>query len=147
MTGLPERITSKIQVDPATGCWEWTACRNRHGYGQVKWEGQMKLAYNVIYRLLVGPVEDGKQLHHKCENPGCCNPGHLEQRTPKEHSHLHPMAPLMKELGQRRVCPRGHKYTLDNTMERTGGRRCLTCHREQSKRSMQRYRDKALARL
>jgi hypothetical protein len=81
------------------GCWEWQGWRSELGYGRV-WgdvdDGggrRMLAAHRAAYELHVGPIPDGYQIHHKCENPSCVRPGHLEALTPLEHSRRHPKAP------------------------------------------------------
>lgn len=69
-----------------TPCWTWTGAKQSKGYGvfrlDARWHGGKRttpeLAHRVAYRLFVGPIPPGKDLHHKCYNPACCNPGHLE---------------------------------------------------------------------
>jgi transposase-like protein len=33
----------------------------------------------------VGPIPDGHEIRHKCDNPGCCNPAHLETGTHRQN--------------------------------------------------------------
>jgi hypothetical protein len=76
LTGRP-RQTERYRVDPDTGCWEWLMARNKAGYGLAGVEGEY-LAHRVAYKEKFGPVPEGHDLHHKCENKGCVNPEHLE---------------------------------------------------------------------
>lgn len=71
------RFMDKVQKDPETGCWIWTARRNRKGYGEVKANRRKDSAHRVAYRLYVGPVPDGMCVLHRCDNPPCVNPAHL----------------------------------------------------------------------
>ena len=64
-----------------TPCWTWTGARQSKGYGAFRLGGRgtpPELAHRVAWRLFVGPIPPGKDLHHKCYNPACCNPDHLE---------------------------------------------------------------------
>lgn len=80
-----ERLKKKFKVNEETGCWEWQATRNKLGYGRVSIDGKNILAHRAMYELLVGPIPDGKSLHHKCFNPRCCNPDHLLPMTHAEN--------------------------------------------------------------
>ena len=61
---LPERLSSKIVIDPS-GCWLWTASL-RGGYGQFGVDGTTRAAHRVVYEMLVGAVPDGLELDHTC---------------------------------------------------------------------------------
>jgi hypothetical protein len=71
-------------ADPQTGCWEWRLCLDK-GYGRKKGIG----AHRVLYEARKGPIPRGYHLHHKCENPRCVNPDHLEPMTMSDHMKLH----------------------------------------------------------
>jgi hypothetical protein len=85
VTQLPDRIARKIHVDPS-GCWLWTASRDRGGYGHVGWEGKVVTAHRLVYRLLVGPIPGDSPLDHLCRVRHCVNPEHLEPVTNRENS-------------------------------------------------------------
>lgn len=38
------------------------------------------------------PLRDGYETHHRCENPGCIEPEHLEEREMREHRREHLLA-------------------------------------------------------
>ncbi len=123
VTDLPERIAKKIAVDATTGCWDWTAALNSHGYGEVYWLGSPRGSHRIVYSLLVGPVPVGLDLDHLCRVRHCVNPEHLEPVTRQEN--------LLR--GARCCithCPQGHEYTPENTRrDRDGRRRCRECNR------------------
>lgn len=66
-------------------CWEWQGCKDDHGYGRVMIGGVRKRAHR--YALIFATGQDPADLHalHSCDNPPCCNPGHLRWGTPKEN--------------------------------------------------------------
>lgn len=73
-----ERFWAKIEKDHSTGCWEWTAYISELGYGQFKAFGAMVRAHRFAYELLIGPIPEGLEIDHLCQNRGCVNPDHLE---------------------------------------------------------------------
>ena len=60
-------------------CWEWTgALGGRDGRGYMTLNGRKQLAHRIVYQIFNGPIADGLVIRHKCDNPVCCNPFHLE---------------------------------------------------------------------
>ena len=129
-----DRMADKFRV--GDGCWLWTACVNKKGYGQVGIGGREKrLAHRVLYEAMVGPIPDGLELDHLCRTPACVRPGHLEPVT-----HAENMARGAHSL--KTHCPKGHEYTEANTrLGRGQGRKCRTCHRVNNLRYYYERRD------
>jgi hypothetical protein len=135
---LPTRIAEKIVVCPDSGCWLWTGCLTRDGYGQVKWEGTGRPVHRVVWTLLVGPIERMHVLDHlradRPRNPGpcrhrnCCNPDHLEPVTVDVNS-----SRVESWNGKKRYCPQGHDYDQHGkTYHGADGRVrrfCATCRK------------------
>ena len=61
----------------ANSCFKWTGKSFSLGYGMWKGVG----AHRVMYAMKNGPIPDGAVVRHKCDNPPCCNPAHLEIGT------------------------------------------------------------------
>lgn len=80
-----DRFWSKVDCSDSDGCWEWTASRQRQGYGQFKLDGRNRMAHRLAYELAVGPIPDGLQVNHHCDNPPCCNPMHLYVGTQSDN--------------------------------------------------------------
>lgn len=85
---LAERLWSRVVKTP-DGCWEFTGFRNhaRGGYGRLKGAGRQTVsAHRLAWTLTYGPIPDGLLVRHRCDNPPCCNPEHLELGTAAENS-------------------------------------------------------------
>jgi hypothetical protein len=138
---LPEKFWNWVRVDPATGCWLWTAGKSR-GYGNftlppLNGRRRSAKAHRFAYESLVGPVPQRLHLDHYRMNPGprnapcsraCVNPAHLEPVTPRENS-LRGVSPFAMNARQTH-CLRGHAFTESNTSYNGNGSRvCLTCKR------------------
>jgi hypothetical protein len=134
---LPERIRSKIKVNPVTGCWEYQAAPNgKRGYMRVLWQGRPVLVHRLVYTLLAGPIPvDLRDLDHVkargCRSTACCWPAHLEPVTQAEN--IRRRGPGRSANGAKTHCPAGHEYTPENTYLRPpAGHRA--CRREKDRR-------------
>lgn len=78
----------KYQIDglgdlreQATDCINWKGFLDKHGYGQRRWRGKVHRAHRVAYVESNDVDMDeikGKVVRHRCDNPACVNPGHLQ---------------------------------------------------------------------
>ena len=68
------------EIDQSTGCWNWLGHIDDKGYaGHVAGiQGKPVSAYRAYYESVHGPVAEGLVIDHKCRNPRCVNPEHLE---------------------------------------------------------------------
>lgn len=48
-----------------------------HGYGIVCVRYRETRAHRLAWELANGAIPSGQCVLHKCDNPPCCNPGHL----------------------------------------------------------------------
>lgn len=62
-------------------CWTWLHAKHPHGYGTVWFEGRLWKAHRLAWTLSIAPIPQGKVLRHRCNNPPCCNPAHLQLGT------------------------------------------------------------------
>lgn len=115
------------------GCWLWKRCATRYAY--FGFRGKTISAHRFAYRAwpTTEPIPDETpQLDHRCRNRSCVNPDHLDPVTNKENS-LRGTG-LSAVNARKTHCPRGHRYTAENTMtmKRHGsiGRGCRACRRE-----------------
>lgn len=76
-----ERLLESREIDTETGCWLWTKSRGEKGYGQIWYKGKFVRTSRLSYEVFNGPIPDGMLVLHKCDNPPCFNPEHLEVGT------------------------------------------------------------------
>jgi hypothetical protein len=76
-------------VNPSTQCWEWQR-NTAGGYGSRWHNGTNRPAHRVAWERANGPIPEGMQIHHKCNNRLCVNPDHLEPLTRFDHDRLRP---------------------------------------------------------
>lgn len=77
-----EWIKSNCRIDQ--GCWAWLGSVDQNGYGRINSPGYRRV-HRLSYELAIGQIPDGLVLDHKCRNPSCCNPDHLEPVTNQEN--------------------------------------------------------------
>ena len=63
------------------GCWAWTGAKKTGGYGNMWWNGKMRMAHRMWYEALRGRIPEGLVIDHLCQQESCVNPWHLEAVT------------------------------------------------------------------
>jgi len=68
-----------MHVGLGTRCWVWTRWCVPSGHGRF-WRGigATVFAHRTAYEFAVGRIPEGMVCRHRCDNPPCVNPDHLE---------------------------------------------------------------------
>ena len=73
---------SKVDMRGPSDCWNWTANKDRRGYGQVMLrDHKPRRASHIALTLDGRPRVDDLHAMHSCDNPPCVNPAHLKWGT------------------------------------------------------------------
>lgn len=68
------------------GCFVVTSHRlNKDGYSGLYHNGRHQRAHRLVYQECFGELPDDLVVRHKCDNPCCINPEHLESGTHTEN--------------------------------------------------------------
>lgn len=130
-------------------CWNWTGDVNAGGYAYIRWRAERKShrinAARYSYILAYGAFPDGMEPHHRCFNPRCVNPDHIEPVTHEENLRLRRRELMGKRQrpDQYERCVNGH--TLNDTTRRitpSGRAACRICDREANRRYRASRREK-----
>jgi hypothetical protein len=138
-TPAAERWKKCYEVDPQTGCWNWTGpVYKGQGHGFIQ-DGAAKryMAHRFVWEQIVGPIPAVMVLDHLCKNKPCVNPAHLEMVTQAMNAYR---GGADGGNAAKTHCPRGHEYSPENTYyDSNGWRRCRACARAFMREKRYRY--------
>jgi HNH endonuclease len=129
---VEERFWAK--VEKTEGCWLWMGYRNKKGYGMFKMPDRVQLAHRAAWMLTNGPIPDGLDVLHKCDNPPCVRPTMLflgtnadnQQDSVRKGRHV---------STKKTHCLQGHPLAGENLyISPNEERQCRECKRESKRR-------------
>lgn len=122
LDALPQRFIDKIEPEPNSGCWLWTGCWMRLGYGMVRWARKTRLAHRVVFEYFRGQIPADRELDHLCRVRSCVNQDHLEIVTRSENTMRGDTLPVRRR--NQTHCKHGHLLSGPNMRRNALGHRC-----------------------
>lgn len=132
---LREILDEKCKKPEDTECWFFPVGPvNPEGYRRIIWNGRTIMSHRLVYEVFVGSIPKGLRVLHSCDNPPCCNPGHLSVGTDADNQADKVRKGRSKTNGfeNRTHCPQGHAYDAENTKVFENRRYCRACHKAYS---------------
>ena len=93
--GFASRFWSNVNVRSDDECWPWKSKIKPRADGRPTYattscriDGQTYTvrAHRVAFALTCGPIGEGVDVLHSCDNPVCCNPRHLRGGSDLDNS-------------------------------------------------------------
>jgi hypothetical protein len=104
-----DKFMSYVSPEALTGCWIWTGGIHNQGYGMFNGSGIKKTITAHRFSAIIHGLDiSGPVLRHKCHNPICCNPDHLETGTQQDN-----MNDMVKAGRNKNQGNHGRKYPAE----------------------------------
>ena len=124
-------------VGSRDGCVVFMGSRSKFGYGSIRFNGETTTTHRVSYLLACGEIPKGMCVLHKCDNPPCVNPRHLEIGD-RAKNMMDCVLRGRHNNVKKTVCRNGHPYSKENTRvinkKDSKERICITCHRASNRK-------------
>lgn len=112
----------------ANSCWRWSGNIAPNGYGRFRLQARQYYAHRYYFEFYKHKLHEKLVIDHLCKNRWCVNPEHLEEVTIYTNT-------LRGTAYNKPTCPKGHEYTVTNTVrDYKGARRCKQCTTEYNKK-------------
>lgn len=80
------RFMRHVEIGHEVGsCWAWTGNKPDGRYGHFSVGEKSVKAHRWMFEHLNGDIPASTVIRHKCDNPVCVNPAHLESGTAKQN--------------------------------------------------------------
>lgn len=128
MNKIMQKLLTK--TDKSNGCWVYLGQKCSR-YAEVKIDNFRIGIHRWSYIQHHGEIPNGYEIDHKCRNPKCWNPEHLQVLPRSENARRNKHA---EANAAKTHCVHGHELTEDNTYWYASHRRCKTCRSDVSLR-------------
>lgn len=117
------------------GCWLWQGALVGNGYPGSSYRGTNCRVHKASYELHRGPVPEGWDVCHTCDNKLCINPLHLFA-APRVANLIDMRNKGRNRQTQKTHCPQGHSYAEYGKPHYTKPtwRICTACVRDKMRR-------------
>ena len=135
---LDERFLARRSEPTPSGCREWAGATNEHGYGVLRRKDGSNLVHVYAWERVHGPVPEGLELRHTCDNPPCCEESHLILGTRSDNM-MDAVERGRHHNASKTECKNGHELTEENVYLEWDAKRgkhyrkCRTCRTEKSR--------------
>jgi hypothetical protein len=131
------RLAARARITK-TGCWEYTGYIPPNRYASVCFRSRNTRVHRLMYVIARGPIPEGMDVLHSCDNTICFNPAHLSAGMDKQNirdsiirgrrNTARPNRVSNPGMMLRNECSRGHKLEGDNLYITPDRRRqCRAC--------------------
>ena len=108
---LRDWFLEHVNVPAVTeACWEWLGPKDRYGYGRCSFNGGRWRSHQVSFRIFKGPIPNGHQINHHCDNRICVRPTHIYSGTQLEN-----IGDMLQR--ERNVAHKGEKHSQASISE------------------------------
>jgi hypothetical protein len=86
-----DRLFARLETaEPMKGfdfpCLDWTGCTTEDGHGQIRVGDVIVVVSRFMWEVCNHQcIPDGLIVRHRCDNPRCCEPTHLELGTHEDN--------------------------------------------------------------
>lgn len=110
-------------------CWIWIGSSRGNGYGDVTIKNKTYRIHRLSAHLFLGLDLDNPkmQANHKCKNRRCWNPDHLYVGNQCDNIADSVEAKTHNPPQNKSHCPKGHKFTPENTYLYNNIKHCKEC--------------------